>query len=80
MHLGNLIIPHMEIQLNLFRKSRTVPKILAYAHHYDPHDYNAHPFVPLDCTVEYHVKPSKRESWGKKAVSGFYLGVSLNNY
>ena len=80
MHLWDLLIPKMEIQLNLLPQLRAVPKILAYAHHYGPHNYNAHPLAPLGCAVEYHVKPSTRASWGTHAVSGFYVGVSLEHY
>ena len=80
MHLWDLLIPKMEIQLNLLPQLRAVPKILAYAHHYGPHNYNAHPLAPLGCAVEYHVKPCTRASWGTHAVSGFYVGVSLEHY
>ena len=32
MHLWDLLIPHMEIQLNLQRKSCTVPKVSSYTY------------------------------------------------
>ena len=60
MYLWHLLTPKMEIQLNLQRQSRTVPKVLAYAHHYGPYDFNAHPLAPLGTAVEYHVKPATR--------------------
>ena len=47
MHLWDLLLPQMEIQLNLLQQSRTVPNVLAYAHHYGAYDYNAHPLAPL---------------------------------
>ena len=80
MHLWDLLIPQMEIQLNLQRQSRTVPKVSAYAHHYGPYDFNAHPLAPLGTAVEYHVKPATRISWGMRSVLGWYIGVSLEHY
>ena len=62
MHLWDLLLPQMEIQLNLLRQSRTVPKVSAYAHHYDAYDHKAHPLAPLDTAVGYHMKPLTRAS------------------
>ena len=70
----------MEIQLNLLRQSRTVPKVSAYAHHYGAYNYNTHPLAPLGTAVEYHVKLLTRASWGMRAISGWYLGASLEHY
>ena len=47
MHLWDLLIPQMEIQLNLQRQSRTVLKVSAYAHHYGAYDFNARTSCPL---------------------------------
>ena len=80
MHLWDLLIPQMEIQLNLKRQSRTVPKVSAYAHHYGAYDFNAHPLAPLGMAVEYYVKPATRASFGMSAVSGWYVGSSLEHY
>ena len=74
------LIPQMEMQLNLQRLLRTVPKFSAYAHYYGPYDYNAHPLAPLCSTVDYHAKPSTRVSSGMRSVSGWYIGVSLEHY
>ena len=49
----------------------------AYAHHYGPYDFNAHPLAPLGTTVEHHVKPATRASFGMRSLSGWYIGVSL---
>ena len=70
----------MEIQLNLLRQSRTISKVSAYAHHYGPYDFNAHPLAPLGTAVEHHVKPNTRASFGMRSLSGWYIGVSLEHY
>ena len=57
-----------------------VPKVLAYAHHYGAYDFNTHPLAPLGMAVEYHVKPATRASFGMRAVSGWYIGSSLEHY
>ena len=79
-HLWDLLILPMEIQLDLLQQLYTVPTILVYAHLHGPHNYNAHALAPLGCAVEYHVKLSTRVSWGTYAVSGFCVGVSLVHY
>ena len=73
MHLWDRLIPQMEIQLNLQRQSRTVPKVLAYAHHYGPYDFNTHPLAPLCTAVEYHVKPATMATFGMRFISGWYM-------
>ena len=50
-HLWDLLLPQMEIQLNLLRQSRTAPNVSAYAHHYGAYDFNAHPLAPLGTAV-----------------------------
>ena len=51
MHLWDFLIPQMEIQLNLQRQFRTVPKVSAYAQLYGPYDFNAHLPAPLGTAV-----------------------------
>ena len=80
MHLWDLLIPQMEIQLNLQRQSRTVPKVSAYAHHHGAYDFNAHPCDSLGMAVGYQVKPATRASFGMRSVSGWYSGGSLEHY
>ena len=80
LHLWDLLIPQMEIQLNLLCQSQTIDKISAYAHHYGPYDFNAHPLAPLGTAVEHHVKPATRASFGMRFLSGWYIGVSLEHY
>ena len=80
MHSWDLLILQVEIQLNLQQQSRTIPKVLAYAHYYGPFDYNAHPLSPLGSAVEYYVMLATRASWGMRSVSGWYIGVSLEYY
>jgi hypothetical protein len=48
-------VPQAELTLNLLRQSNIMPAI-SDGHH----DYMRHPFAPIGCAVEIHVKPENR--------------------
>jgi hypothetical protein len=39
-----------------------------------------HPFTPIDCAVEIHVKPGDRKTWDMRCESGFSLGTLMEHY
>ena len=73
-------VPQAELTLNLLRQSNITPAISAFAHVHGHHDYMRHPFAPIGCAVEIHVKPENRGTWDMRSVSGFSLGTSLEHY
>ena len=73
-------VPQAELTLNLLRQSNITPKISAFAHVHGHHDYMRHPFAPIGCSIEIHVKPGDRGTWDMRSVSGFSLGTSLEHY
>ena len=73
-------VPQAELTLNLLRQSNVTPNISAFAHVHGHHDYMRHPFAPIGCAVEIHVKPGNRATWDMRSVSGFSLGMSLEHY
>ena len=74
------LLRHAEHQLNLLRKSRTNPKISAFAEMYGSHNYGSHAWAVLGSAIEVHVMPSKRRTWEQHTKSGFYLGASWDHY
>ena len=80
MHLWDRLLPGIGMELNLLRQSNTVPTISSFAHLWGPHGYNAHPMAPLGCVVEIHVKTGKCKTFGQYSVSGFYVGVSVEQH
>ncbi len=46
-HLWCQLLPQIEWQLLLLRQLRLHPNLSAYAHVYEQHDYNKHPFIPI---------------------------------
>ena len=80
LHLWHLLIPQMEMQLNLQRQLRTIDKVSAYAHHYGPYDFNAHSLAPLGAAIEHHASPAMQASFGMHSLLGWYIGVSLEHY
>ena len=73
-------VPQAELTLNLLRQSNITPKISAFAHVHGHHDYMRHPFAPIGCAIEIHVKPGDRGTWDMRSVSGFSLGTSMEHY
>ena len=73
-------VPQAELILNLLRQSNITPAISAFAHVHGHHDYMRHPFAPIGCAVEIHVKPGDQGTWDMRSVSGFSIGTSLEHY
>jgi hypothetical protein len=48
-----------ELTLNLLCQSRVAPKILAFVHFHDTHNYMQKPFEPIGCAVQMHIKGHK---------------------
>jgi len=80
MQLWCLLLPQMEMTLNMLRASNTTPKISAYEHLNGTHDYNKHPLAPLGCEVQVYEPPQQRKSWAPRTVKGFYVGTSKEHY
>ncbi len=66
-----------ELTLNLLHQSKVAPKISAYAHIHEPHDYMKKPFAPLGCAIQAHVKPEDHHTWDTQSDAGFSLGTSM---
>ncbi len=69
-----------ELTLNLLRQSRVAPKILAFAHVHDTHDYMQKPFAPIGCAVQMHIRPEARLSWDTRSDPVFNLGISMEHH
>ena len=80
LHLWCQIIPQVERQLLLLQQSNAHPKLSAYAHVYGPHNYDAHPFVPIGMETLVHEKPRRRKTFAEHCKKGFVLGTSFEHY
>ena len=56
------------------------PKISAYAHVFEPHDYNAAPFVPIGIETLVQDKPKIRCTFAEHCSKGFVLGTAFEHY
>ncbi len=43
-------------------------------------DYNWMPIAPMGCSVQFHIKPSRRKTFGEHLGDGFYLKTSKEHY
>ena len=80
MHLWCRLLPQAEKQLMLLMKTNINPKISAYAYLYGPHNYNAHPFVPIGMEAMVHDPPNKRRTFAQHCSKGYVLGTSTEHY
>ena len=74
------LLPQTILTLNLLRKSNVAPNISAYAYHHGTFDYNRMPIAPMGCSVQFHIKPSRRKTFGEHSGDGFYLRTSAEHY
>ncbi len=78
--LWNLLLPQVELTINLLHKTTDNPKILAWEYFNGPFDFNKTPLAPVGCRVLIHAKPGTHRSWDYRAKQGFYVGLALNHY
>ena len=74
------LIPQAVLTLNLLRQSHVAPNISAYAYHHGSFDYNRMPLAPMGCAVQFHIKPSRRRTWGEHSMDGWYIKTSPEHY
>ena len=74
------LIPQTVLTLNLLRQANVAPNISAYAYHHGSFDYNRMPLAPMGCEVQFHIKPSRRKTFGEHASDGYYLRTSPEHY
>jgi hypothetical protein len=74
------LLPQTILTLNLLQQSNVAPNISAYAYHHGSFDYNHMPIAPMGCAVQFHIKPSRRKTFGEHSEDGFYLKRSAEHY
>ncbi len=74
------LLPQTILTLNLLRQSNVAPNISAWAYHHGSFDYNRMPLAPMGCAVQFHIKPSRRKTFGEHSADGFYLKTSEEHY
>jgi hypothetical protein len=74
------LVRPVELTINLLRQRNVAPKISAYAHVHERHDYMKRPFAPLGCLVMAHVKPQNRRTWDVHGKVGYSIGTSMEHY
>ncbi len=69
-----------ELTVNLLWQSNVAPKVSAYTHVHEQHNYMKHPFAPLGCTVMSQDKPKNRQSWDIHADTGFNIVTMMEHH
>ena len=80
LELWDKIVPQCVLSLNLLRKSRINPRLLAYAQLEGAFDFNKTPLAPVGNKVIIHEKPTSRPPWSPHGVNGWYLGPAMEHY
>ncbi len=79
-HQWDELLPQTILTLNLLRQSNVSPNISAFAYHHGSFDYNRMPLAPMGCAVQFHIKPSRRKSFGEHSSDGWHLMSSPEHY
>ncbi len=80
MSLWDRLLPQAVLTLNLLRQANKTPTISAYQYVNGSFDYNAAPLGPLGCKVQFHESINRRRTWDPRALTGWYLGTSIEHY
>ena len=78
-HLWCQLLLQVERQFLLLRQPREHPNLSAYAHVYEQHDYNRHPFVPIGIEALVQDKHHQRCTF-EHCTKAFVLGMSTEHY
>ena len=73
-------LPQTILTLHLLQQSNVAPNILAYAYHHGSFAYNWMQIALMGCAVQFHIKPSRRKTFGEHSEDGFYLKTSAEHY
>ena len=79
-NLWDLLIPQIELTLNLLRQSRLDYTKSAWEAFTGPLNYDATPLGPLGCEVISHKKTGTHNSWEFRGDLSCNIGVSLKHY
>ena len=80
LQLWDKLLPQTILTLNLLWQSNVAPNISAYAYHHGSFNYNRMPLAPMGCAVQFHIKPSRRKTFGEHSSDGWYLKTSPEHY
>lgn len=78
--LWDLLLPQIELSLNLLRGCRTKPSLSAWEAVNGAYSFLRHPIAPLGTPVLIFESPVQRPSYAPHGVPGFYLGPSFAHY
>lgn len=76
----DLLLPQVEITLNLLRVSKVQPKLSAYALLHWSFDFNQTPMAPAGSKIVIHNRAPERPTWAEHGTHGFYIGPAMNHY
>jgi hypothetical protein len=80
LHLWDILLPQVEITLNLLRTSRLHPQLSTVAHFHGLVDYNKTYFAPPGYKIIAHEKPGKRRTWAPHGQHGYYVGPAMHHF
>eukprot|EP00804_Cyclotella_cryptica_P023499 CCRYP_012116-RA/>CCRYP_012116-RA protein AED:0.38 eAED:0.40 QI:0/0/0/1/0/0/3/0/266 len=69
-----------DITLNMMRPCTQNPKLSAHEAMEGMFSFEATPMAPIGTECMVHVKPSRRQTWGYRAIKAWYFAPALNHY
>ncbi len=80
MRLWDRLLPQTILTLNLLRQSNAVPMVSAWQYVKGNFDYNRMSLATMGCAVQLHQSNEIRTTWAMKAIDGWYLQTSAEQY
>ena len=79
-NLWDLLLPQIELTLNLLRQATLDPSISAWSYFHGPFIGDATPIGPLGCNIIAHKNTGTRHKWDFRGAADWNVGVALQHY
>ena len=79
LNLWDLLLPQMEVTLNLLQQATLDPSISAWEYFQGPFNYDATRIGHIGCNIIAHKKTGTRKSWDFRGTAGWNVGVALQH-
>ena len=76
----DLLLPQVELTLNISRPSKLNPKVSAYTFINGTFDFNKTPLAPAGTKTIVHDRSTERATWAEHGSRGFYIGPALKHF
>ena len=74
------LLPQTVMTLNMVRRSRINPRLLAYQQIWGNYDFNRHPMGIVECKTIVHLRPREKPCYSLYNIDGFYIESAMDSF